>query len=258
MTEPWKGLRILVTGAAGGIGALLTRALVASGANVLAHARSIERLTALTGVQAAVADLASLREVKRLSDEVGEVDVLVNNAGIGFGSDKRRREISRDGFELRFAVNYLAPFLLSETLLQRGRVKRAIINVSSIGQQALDLDDLQSERRYDGLEAYRRSKLALIMHTRDLKDRGINATSLHPGTLLDTGMVREAGIEPHGPASRGADNIANVLRHALTEKTLPLYFDETHPAAPNPQANADGVRETLAAYTSALVREFVA
>src|SRR6185312_9515703 len=125
----------------------------------------VARLRAAGGTaDGLVADLASLREVAELARRIsGPLDVVINNAGVGFGADRRARETSHDGFELRLAVNYLAPFVLT-----RGLLARAVVNVASIGQQALDLDDLQTTHDYDGVRAYCRSKLALIMFTLDL------------------------------------------------------------------------------------------
>lgn len=203
----WKGLTILVTGATSGLGAQTAARLAAGGAHLLAHGRSAERVQALVeelraaggAADGLVADLASLAEVAGLARRISApLDVLINNAGVGFGADRRARETSRDGFELRLAVNYLAPFVLTRALLARGLPTRAVVNVASAGQQALDLDDLQSRRGYDGVRAYCRSKLALIMLTLDLADErpALTFNALHPGTYLDTGMVRDAGITP--------------------------------------------------------------
>src|SRR5215472_13514189 len=168
-----SGLTVLVTGATSGIGRVLVSSLARTGARLVLHGRSADRVAetvrtiAVGGVEArgVVADLSSLRETARLADEAlagGPIDLLINNAGVGFGKDRTLRETSRDGFELRFAVNYLAPVLLTRKFLARGMPTRAVVNVASAGQAPLDLDDLQSARHYDGLQAYRRSKLALI------------------------------------------------------------------------------------------------
>jgi len=157
---------ILVTGATDGLGRELARRLAAAGATVLLHGRNRARGEALlreirgaTGDHRAslhLADLASLAEVRRLADDVlgsrDRLDVLVNNVGVGPGRPGARREVSRDGFELRFAVNYLALFLLTRLLrplLVRSAPAR-IVNVASAGQASLDLDDPMLERGYDG------------------------------------------------------------------------------------------------------------
>ncbi|HEX3319029.1 MAG TPA: SDR family NAD(P)-dependent oxidoreductase, partial [Solirubrobacteraceae bacterium] len=170
---------VLVTGATDGLGYALATSLARGGDTVLVHGRDPERLErALSETGAARAyraDFASLREVRDLADEIAEseerLDVLVNNAGIGttLPGDGRRLE-SRDGHELRFAVNYLAPFALTERLLpllERSAPAR-IVNVSSAGQAPIDFGDVMLERDYAPSRAYAQSKLAQIMHTFDL------------------------------------------------------------------------------------------
>ena len=226
-----RGVRILVTGATSGIGRVTVDWLRERGAEVLVHGRDRAKVDALAGPGAGfVADLASLDEVVALSRELPELDVLVNNAGIGFGADRTRRQISADGFELRMAVNLLAPVVLTERLTTRGQPGRAVVNVASIGQLALDPTDWMSERSYDGVAAYRRSKLALIDWTFDRarSDPARSWVALHPGTLLDTGMVRDAGISARGPASRGADNVCTAVEKALGGATG-IYYDERTP-----------------------------
>lgn len=261
---------MLVTGATSGIGYLAAEALARAGARVLLHGRDAGRVRqcaeqlSRVGVVSGtfVADLASLGEAaelaERVSREVPELDVLVNNAAVGFGADRRLRELSRDGHELRFAVNYLAPFLLTERLLARGLPRRAVLNVASIGQEALDFSDLMNERDYEGTRAYRRSKLALIMWSFDLaarlRDRVVHA--LHPGTLLDTNMVRLAGVPPRGPASRGAEVILGVLERALQGGESGLYFDELSPTRAKPPAYDLGERSRLRAATLELLAPF--
>ena len=264
----WNGLTILVTGATSGIGAQTAARLAAGGAHLLVHGRSAERVQAQVGeLRAAggtadglVADLASLAEVAKLARAIGApLDVLINNAGVGFGANRRARETSQDGFELRLAVNYLAPFVLTRGLLARGLPTRAVVNVASAGQQALDLDDLQTTRDYDGARAYCRSKLALIMLTLDLAEErpASSCNALHPGTYLDTGMVRASGITPLGPASQGADSIVHLLDAALNRHTTGAYFDERRVARADAQAYDLSVRRALHAQTAELVRRFV-
>lgn len=259
MTRELTGTSILITGATAGIGYLAAEAMARAGASLIIHGRDSSkverRVRDLSGggapVRGVVADLASLEQTRQLAREVAReqpsLDVLINNAGIGFGPKGAGRELSRDGHELRFAVNYLAPFLLTEHLLAAGLPRRAVLNVASIGQEALDFDDLMTERDYTGVRAYRRSKLALVMWTFDLAERHpeLAVHSLHPGTLLDTNMVSESGIPPRGPASRGAASIMKVLEHALSGGESGLYFDEQTPAPANAQAYERLARERL-------------
>ncbi|HEY0254574.1 MAG TPA: SDR family NAD(P)-dependent oxidoreductase, partial [Kofleriaceae bacterium] len=164
----WNGLDVLVTGATGGIGRPLCEALRERGARVIPFDRE-------------TCDLSSLAAVRDVP--LPPVDVLINNAGVGFGANQTQREVSADGIELRFAVNYLAPYSMTQRLLARGL--RAIVNVASAGQRALDFDDLLTEEDYDGITAYRRSKLAMIMWSFDLAEaQAVPVVSLHPGTFL--------------------------------------------------------------------------
>jgi len=270
MSDLVRDLTVLVTGATDGIGRLTAGALAQAGAHVIVHGRDpakVERVVAAlraAGSEAdgAVADLASLAETARLGREIagrGPLDVLVNNAGVGFGADRGKREVSRDGFELRLAVNYLAPFVLIRELGARGMPRRAIVNVTSIGQAPIDLDDLQVERAYEGALAYRRSKLALVMLTFDAAAArpDLPCVCLHPGTLLDTNMVRESFDHALGPASRGAEATLAVIDAALRGATG-QYFDQETPTPANDQAYDEAFRARLRAATLALLEPLTA
>ena len=133
---------------------------------------------------------------ERIVSEHETLDVLVNNAGIGTnvpGGGERME--SHDGYELRFQVNYLAEFLLTQLLepLLVTSAPARIVNVSSAGQMQIDFDDVMLERDYDGMRAYWQSKLAQVMHTFDLAERledsGVTANCLHPATFMPTKIV---------------------------------------------------------------------
>ena len=167
---------VLVTGATDGLGRGVANRLAADGATVLLHGRDGHRLDDVatqiaetTGIRPPTlrAELADLEQVRNLAAQVREatdtLDVLVNNAGIGSGlPESRARQTSADGHELRFAVNYLAGFLLTLELLPllQASTPARVVNVASLGQSALDFDDLMLEQRYDGSQAYGQSKLA--------------------------------------------------------------------------------------------------
>ena len=153
------------------------------------------------------ADLSSMAEVRRLADAVQQatnrLDLLVNNAGIGRGEPEGRRELSPDGFELRFAVNYLSGFLLTYLLLPllKKSAPSRIVNVSSLGQQAIDFKDVMMTNDYSGMRAYRQSKLAAnSVHRRSgARARWKRRDSQRPAS----GDVHE---HQHGAAVRNADD----------------------------------------------------
>jgi len=248
MTGTISGLRVLVTGATSGVGEALVAKLAERGAQVLIHGRDRARVAAvgehsrIEEGRRFVADLSRLTEVWQLGRAAsarGPLDVLVNNAGVGFGRDRKQRELSADGFELRFAVNFLAPFVLTESLLAFGAPRRAVVNVASAGQALPDHNDLMSERGYDGVLAYRRSKLALIADTfeRASRDRLRSYVALHPGTFLATKMVLEAGIPAQGSAQSGADAVISVIERALGGETG-IYFDTDRTSEPDAWASS--------------------
>jgi NAD(P)-dependent dehydrogenase (short-subunit alcohol dehydrogenase family) len=257
-----------VTGATDGIGLATARLLAREGAGVLAHGRNPAKVGQVVrelrdgGGQAEgfVADLASLERTAGLAREVAarapRLDVLINNAGIGAGAPTSRRELSRDGYELRFAVNYLAPFLLTHELLTYGRLRRAIINVASAGQAAIDFRDPMLASGYDGWRAYRQSKLALIMFTFDLAEEfpQIACNALHPGTFLDTKMVRESEVSPRGSASAGADAVVRLLKESLVSGITGHYYDGGRPAQPLQQAHDPTARRRLRMLSEQLTR----
>jgi NAD(P)-dependent dehydrogenase (short-subunit alcohol dehydrogenase family) len=268
MTGVLRDLVVLVTGATDGIGLATARMLARKGAGVLVHGRNrtkvgdvVRELRDSGGyAEGFVADLASLEETAALAREVAEraprLDVLINNAGIGAGPPTGRRELSRDGYELRFAVNYLAPFLLTHQLLGYGRPRRAIINVASAGQAAIDFRAPMLATGYDGWRAYRQSKLALIMLTFDLAEEfpQITSNALHPGTFLDTKMVREAEVSPRGSASEGARAVVGLLKESLIDGITGRYYDGGRPARPLAQADDPVARRRLRMLSEDLTR----
>lgn len=174
-----------------------------------------------------------LETSRKLAEELlanlNELDVLINNAGIGFSDE---RQLSEDGYELRFAINYLAPFLLTHLMLPalREAAPSRIVNVSSAGQHPIDFDDVMLEENYDSSRAYRQSKLALIMFTIELAAKlnaeNITVNSLHPGTYLDTKMVRNADITPQGEAESGAEAEVFLATSPELENVSGKYFDQ--------------------------------
>jgi retinol dehydrogenase 14 len=205
---PLAGKTVLVTGGTGGICKATAIGLAAMGARVGITGRDIARTRAAAAdiatasgnpaVDGFPADMSSQAEVRRLAGEVlaayPRLDVLVNNVG-GFWAT---RHVTADGLEHTFAVNHLAPFLLTALLLDRLTISAParIVTVSS-GAHAtgtINFSDLQGERRYSGQQAYSQSKLANVMFTYELARRldgtGVTATVLHPG-VVRTGFAAE-------------------------------------------------------------------
>jgi NAD(P)-dependent dehydrogenase (short-subunit alcohol dehydrogenase family) len=258
---------ILVTGATDGLGRGVAERLAGGGATVLVHGRDDERgAAAIRDIRAATgnerlrwyrADLASLADVRALTDRVtaGEprLDALVNNAGIGTTlPGDGARQVSADGYELRFQVNYLAHYLLTRLLLplvERSAPGSRIVNVSSAGQAPIDFDDVMLERRYEGYLAYCRSKLAQIMFTIDLADelagRGVTVNALHPGTFMPTKIVAHAGVDPLTPLDQGIDATARLVSDPALEGVTGRYFDGRREAHPHAQAGDAAARRRL-------------
>jgi NAD(P)-dependent dehydrogenase (short-subunit alcohol dehydrogenase family) len=258
---------VLVTGATDGLGLALATRLAGEGATVIAHARNEERgrqaladlLDGPGDVRLVTGDLASLREVRALAEQVPDrLDVLVNNAGIGFAGP---REESADGYELRFAVNYLAGFLLTSLLLDRlvASAPARIVHVASAGQQAIDFDDVMLEDGYDGARAYRQSKLAQIMHALDLAETldggGVTATAVHPAPFMDTKMVRDAGITPASTVEEGLEATWRLVADAALEGVTGVYFGGQHEARADEQAYDADARRRLRELSERLVAE---
>ncbi|MFF4349279.1 SDR family NAD(P)-dependent oxidoreductase [Streptomyces sp. NPDC001530] len=258
---------VLITGATSGLGRYIAFELVRSGHVVLAHGRDpgrterlVDELRTEGEAHGFVADLAALAQVRELGDQVArahpELDVLINNAGVGSGPRGSGRELSADGHELRLAVNYLAPVALTRALLPvlRASAPARIVNVGSVGQEPLDFDDPELTRGYSGVSAYCRSKFALAAHTfalaEELAGTGVSVNVLHPATYMDTAMVREAGVSPW---STVADGAAGVLALATREVGTGRYFDGMSPSRAHAEAYDREVWKRLQATTDQLL-----
>ncbi|MGF1622000.1 MAG: SDR family NAD(P)-dependent oxidoreductase [Rhodomicrobiaceae bacterium] len=253
----------LVTGATDGVGRVVALRLGQQGWNVLVHGRDAGRGVKTVddiranGGQASVylADLASMDGVRNLAGAVvrscPELRLLINNAGIGYGVRGAGREIGADGLELRFSVNYLAPFLLTRLLMPNliAGAPARVVNVASNVQDTIDFADLQMERHYSGRDAYRRAKLALVMETfslaGELATSHVTVNAIHPATSMDTFMVREAGGAVSSSVEEGADAILHLAVSPEMEARSGEYFDAKTPARAHEQAYDPAARERL-------------
>ncbi len=260
-----NGKTVLITGSTDGVGRIMATRLGEAGARVLVHGRDKDRghevVKAIEAAGGAAeflrADLSVLAEVRNLADTVRQttdrLDILINNAGIGSDGPEGKRQTSRDGHELRFAVNYLAGFLLTRSLLPllKQSAPARIVNVASAGQQPLDFSDIMLMRGYSGTRAYCQSKLAQILFTIDLAEElrgsGVTVNALHPATYMDTTMVRRSGVKPWSTVEDGADAILNLAVSPSLEGRSGRYFNGLREAQADTQAYDADARQRLKA-----------
>jgi retinol dehydrogenase-12 len=257
---------ILVTGATDGIGFETARVLAVLGHRVLMHGRSeqkgaaavaaIRKESPSSDVHFYQADFASLAQVRNLAQqinaEIPRLDVLINNAGCSFFT----RCETAEGYEATFAVNHLAPFLLTNLLLDKVRASAParIVNVASAAHRNahLDFEDLMSNRRYRVMQVYGRSKLANLLFTRELAKRltgtGVTVNALHPGVVRthigqNNGFARVIGYLIMRaiaiPAAEGAKTSIYLATAPEVEGQSAGYYKECQLTSPKPQALDD-------------------
>jgi NAD(P)-dependent dehydrogenase (short-subunit alcohol dehydrogenase family) len=258
---PDEGRIVVVTGASDGVGAAAARTLAGRGDQVIVIGRSPAKTGAVAaelGAESHVADFAQLQQVRDLAAELRArhqaIHVLLNNAGLIAG---RQRTVTADGHELTFQVNHLAPFLL--TLLLKDRLVAAqgrVITTSSQAGAARDahvnLDDLDLADGYAGLRAYKASKLANVLFTRELARRwgplGVTAAAVHPGLVRSQwgqsgpAVVRLAMKSPLRRVMRSPEQGADTLVWLSTSEPGPDwrsggYFANRKPATANRDAD---------------------
>lgn len=244
---------ILITGSTDGIGLETARMLITRGHRVLIHGRNQARidqavtiLSKVSGgnlVEGYLADLSNMAEVIALADEVRQnhekLDVLINNAGVL----KTPQRVTQDGLDIRFAVNTIAPYLLTQRLLPLLASDARIINLSSAAQASVDLGALAGSMQLsDDLNAYSQSKLALTMWSRTLAqtlpDSGPTVIAVNPGSLLATKMVQEGfGVAGHDVAI-GADILTRLSLDDEFATASGKYFDNDRRAFADPHTDA--------------------
>ena len=260
--EPLAGQVVLVTGATDGLGRALATELARGGATVLVHGRDAGRIAAtIDSIRAGTgsdrlrpyqADFAELAQVRSLAEQVTaterRLDVLVNNAGIGTtvpGGGTRME--SADGYELRLAVNYLAGYLLTRLLLPllRSSAPARIVNVSSLGQQAIDFGDPMLTSGYSGERAYCQSKLAQILFTIDLAGyldgTGVTVNALHPATYMPTKIV----ASPWSTIEEGVEATLRLVADPGLATVTGRFFNGQREAQADPQAYDPQARQRL-------------
>jgi len=261
---------ILVTGSTDGIGLETAKVLHAQGHTVLLHGRNAQKLgaardavmeTAGSGdVDVYQADFSRLADVSRLAHDVAakhaKLDVLINNAGIL----RTGNDITEDGLDIRFAVNLLAPVLLTRRLLPLMDASGRVINLSSAAQAPVNLQALAGKVRLSAMDAYAQSKLALTMWSRHLATQlGSNGpviVAVNPGSLLASKMVKEGFGVAGNDLSIGVDIL---LRAALSDEFASAsgrYFDNDsgHFANPHPDGLNDRKIDELMGTVDAMVQ----
>ncbi|MFF5792112.1 SDR family NAD(P)-dependent oxidoreductase [Paeniglutamicibacter sp. NPDC012692] len=270
---------IVITGASDGIGASSARQLKDLGHQVVVVGRNPEKTKAIAaelGAEFHLTDFSDLAQVRRLAAELlaayPRIDVLANNAG---GIFSPIRETTVDGFELTFQVNYLAPFLLTQLLLDRLLDSQAtVVNTSSLANRLygrVDLDDLNAERLYSPNRAYGNAKLQQILFTRELQkrygSRGLSAAAFHPG-IVATSFSSSPGSSMEGvygnkilskflaSPRKGADTLV-WLANGTARVDWPAgeYFTRRKVSRTNPQARRPGLSSSLWARTEALLKD---
>ncbi len=242
---------ILITGATDGIGLETAKRLAPEGHTLLMHGRNpqkvaatVREVSALSGagrVEPYVADLSSIVQTAALANKVREkhdtLDVLINNAGVF----KTSHPIADNGLDVRFVVNTVAPYVLTQELLPLMGFSGRVVNVASAGQAPVDQDALAGRVRLSDMEAYAQSKLAIIMWSRAMAERrtdGPMVIAVNPGSLLASKMVREG----FGVAGEDLGIGADILtRAALSEEFYDAngkYFDNDKGRFTAPHADA--------------------
>ena len=230
---------ILITGSTDGIGKLAAKKLAEEGHTIFLHGRNKEKIESCVNeirkasdsitVFGAQADFSNLKEVKafgkKTAFQLPKLDVLINNAGVF----KTKMVHQSKEVDVRFKVNYLAPYLLTHALLPVLKKANApkVINVSSAAQAPVSLDALKGDIQLTMQESYAQSKLALTMWSFDLakSNKDLSVIAVNPGSLLNTKMVQEAYGHHWSSADKGANILFDLAVSAEFEGNSGKYFD---------------------------------
>ena len=265
----------IITGASSGIGRATALSLSRMGATVVMVARdagrgqaALEELRTASGnhdVDLLLADLSSQAEVRRLAKELGsrypQLHVLINNAGVA----PVKRQVTKDGMEMAFAVNYLAPFLLTNLLLDplKAGAPARVVNVAGDFHRkaTIKFGDLMSEKDYNGVQANNQAKLALILFTYELARRldgvGVTANCLHPGAVATGAPLRDPDLSAFGrlmytlvkpfflSPDKGAETSIFLATSPEVERVTGKYFVKKAPVRSSPESYDEEIARRL-------------
>jgi NAD(P)-dependent dehydrogenase (short-subunit alcohol dehydrogenase family) len=250
----------VVTGASSGLGSEIALDLARRGWRLVLPVRAEVRAKELVAaaeamgspaplvVECDLSDHAAVRRMCAAVAEAGPLDLVVDNAAAGGGTDPSPRETNAAGVELRMAVNAVTPHLIARELAGALTPSGRIVQVGSMGQLPLDLDDLNFEHGYEGVTAYCRSKVALVMSAIELARRGVPVNVVHPAREMPTRMVRESALTVRSTLD---DGTLAVLRVALDSELAGVrgaYFHRFDRAEPHEQALDPRARERVVAW----------
>lgn len=245
---------ILITGSTDGIGLLTARKLAAQGHSVLLHGRSLAKLDAAANgiggnVETYTADLSDLDQTAALADAIKDkhnnLDILINNAGVL----RVPNTTTPSGLDVRFVVNTLAPYVLTQRLLPIIPRTGRIVNLSSAAQASVDISAMMGRGSLDHMEAYAQSKLAITIWTRELADTlptGPVVMAVNPGSLLASKMVKEGFGVAGNDLSIGADILIKASLDDSFANQSGKYFDNDAGRFAPPQSAAQNAEHRKA------------
>ena len=265
-----KNKLVLITGATDGIGKETAKLAAKKGARVIIHGRDEDRIyntlkeikEITENVFAVQADFADLKQVaeasKDLNDNFDKIDVLFNNAA----ELMHEKVITKDGFERTFQVNYLAHFLLTEKLIPKIKdiEDSRILNVTSmIHSSEIDFDNLQSEKRYSGPEAYSLTKLMNILHTyklaRKYENNKVSINCLHPG-VIETKLLN-AAWSGGMPVTEGAETMLYAAESDAIANMSGLYLENRRPMQSNPVSYDTEIQDKLYELSMKMIEKYL-